>query len=99
MDFPKQYQPKTFEKELGEKWEREGNYKLKPSKTGKTFYIPMPPPNVTGKLHIGHALTLTVEDIMARYHRMRGDETLWIPGTDHAGIATQAKVEQKLAAE
>ncbi|EKD30019.1 MAG: hypothetical protein ACD_78C00184G0001, partial [uncultured bacterium (gcode 4)] len=59
----------------------------------------MPPPNVTGSLHIGHALTLTVEDIMVRYHRMLGDETLWIPGTDHAGIATQAKVEQKLAVE
>ncbi|MDP2103641.1 MAG: class I tRNA ligase family protein, partial [Candidatus Gracilibacteria bacterium] len=99
MDFPKQYQPKTFERELGQKWECDGNYKPKKGTTGKTFYLPMPPPNVTGSLHIGHALTLTVEDIMVRYHRMLGDETLWIPGTDHAGIATQAKVEQKLAAE
>jgi len=99
MDFPKQYQPKTFEKELWEKWEATGQYKPKKSTTGKTFYIPMPPPNVTGNLHIGHALTLTIEDIMVRYHRMLGDETLWVPGTDHAGIATQAKVEQKLAGE
>jgi valyl-tRNA synthetase len=59
----------------------------------------MPPPNVTGVLHLGHALTLTLEDVMTRYHRMKGDSTLWIPGTDHAGIATQAKVEQKLAEE
>lgn len=57
----------------------------------------MPPPNVTGDLHLGHALTLTLEDIMVRYHRMKGDSTLWVPGTDHAGIATQARVEKMLA--
>ncbi len=61
-----------------------------------TFYIPIPPPNVTGNLHLGHALTLSIEDIMTRYHRLRGDATLWIPGTDHAGIATQAQVEKRL---
>jgi valyl-tRNA synthetase len=96
MEFPKRYEPKTFEDTIGKRDEDAGYYKPKPGTTGKTFYIPIPPPNVTGNLHIGHALTLTLEDIMVRYHRMKGDETLWVPGTDHAGIATQAKVEQKL---
>jgi valyl-tRNA synthetase len=63
------------------------------------FVMAMPPPNVTGNLHIGHALAMTLEDIMARYHRLKGDETLYIPGTDHAGIATQAVIEKKLAKE
>jgi valyl-tRNA synthetase len=58
--------------------------------------MPLPPPNVTGKLHIGHSLMVSIEDIIARYHRMKGDATLWLPGTDHAGIATQTKVEEKL---
>jgi valyl-tRNA synthetase len=58
--------------------------------------MPLPPPNVTGKLHIGHSLMVSIEDIIARYHRMKGDTTLWLPGTDHAGIATQTKVEEKL---
>src|SRR5437660_2004197 len=65
----------------------------------KTFVISMPPPNVTGALHLGHAITATVEDILIRYHRMRGDETLWVPGEDHAGIATQTVVERLLAQE
>lgn len=100
MEFPKQYNPKDFELALYEEWERTGKFKpTEQSRTGDTFYIPIPPPNVTGNLHIGHALTLTLEDIMVRYHRMKGDSTLWVPGTDHAGIATQAKVEQKLAKE
>ncbi|PJC56897.1 valine--tRNA ligase, partial [Candidatus Gracilibacteria bacterium CG_4_9_14_0_2_um_filter_38_7] len=96
MEFPKQYVPKNFEKTLAEKWEQEGKFQPKESITGKTFYIPIPPPNVTGYLHLGHALTLTLEDIMVRYHRMKGDSTLWVPGTDHAGIATQARVEKML---
>ncbi len=99
MDFPKRYEPKTFEDAITERDIAAGHYQPKPGTTGKTFYIPIPPPNVTGNLHIGHSLTLTLEDIMVRYHRMKGDETLWVPGTDHAGIATQAKVEQKLAKE
>jgi valyl-tRNA synthetase len=97
MEFPKQYTPKNFEKILAQKWEDEGRFQPKESTTGKTFYLPIPPPNVTGSLHIGHALTLTLEDIMVRYHRMKGDATLWVPGTDHAGIATQARVEKMLA--
>lgn len=97
MEFPKQYVPKNFEKALAKRWEEEGKFQPKESTTGKTFYIPIPPPNVTGYLHLGHALTLTLEDIMVRYHRMKGDSTLWVPGTDHAGIATQARVEKMLA--
>ncbi len=95
-DFPKQYNPKTAESQAQKLWTEKNISAPKSSETGKTFYIPMPPPNVTGNLHLGHAMTLTLEDIMTRYHRMKGDETLWIPGTDHAGIATQAQVEKRL---
>ena len=63
------------------------------------FTIIMPPPNVTGALHLGHAITLTIEDALTRWHRMLGDPTLWLPGVDHAGIATQSVVEQQLARE
>ena len=98
-DFPKQYDPKVAEPQAQKLWEENKIFSPKESSTGKTFYIPMPPPNVTGNLHLGHALTLTLEDIMVRYHRMHGDSTIWIPGTDHAGIATQARVEKKLASE
>jgi valyl-tRNA synthetase len=96
-EFSKRYEPQNFENKLYKTWEEANSFAPKDSKTGNSYYIPMPPPNVTGKLHLGHALTLTLEDIMTRYHRMIGDSTIWIPGTDHAGIATQAKVEQKLA--
>ena len=65
----------------------------------EAFSIVIPPPNVTGVLHIGHALNNTLQDILVRYHRMRGDNTLWVPGTDHAGIATQNVVERQLASE
>ncbi len=98
-EFPKQYNPKEAEAEAQNLWENEKIYLPKPSKTGDTFYIPIPPPNVTGNLHLGHALTLTLQDIMIRYHRMKGDETVWIPGTDHAGIATQAQVEKRLESQ
>lgn len=95
--FSKKYEPEIFEKEIYKDWEAWKSFTPKPSTTGKTFYIPIPPPNVTWVLHLGHALTLTLEDIMVRYHRMIGDETLWVPGTDHAWIATQARVEKMLA--
>jgi valyl-tRNA synthetase len=98
-EFPKKYNPKEFEQKLYQNWENNGLFKPRESRTGEQFYIPIPPPNVTGVLHLGHALTSTLQDIMTRYHRMKGDETVWIPGTDHAGISTQAKVEQKLAIE
>ncbi len=79
MEFPKRYEPKTFEDAIAKRDEEAGHYQPAESRTGKTFYIPIPPPNVTGNLHIGHALTLTLEDIMTRYHRMKGDSTLWVP--------------------
>lgn len=97
--FSKKYEPEIFEKEIYKDWEQNWCFIPKASKTWKTFYIPIPPPNVTWVLHLGHALTLTLEDIMVRYHRMKGDETLWVPGTDHAWIATQARVENMLAKE
>ena len=71
MEFSKKYNPKDFEKEIYGKWEQEGKFKPRESRTGKTFYIPMPPPNVTGNLHVGHVLTMTLEDIMVRYHRLK----------------------------
>ncbi len=94
-DFPKQYDPKIHEAASQQLWENKKIYRPNADATS-TFYIPIPPPNVTGNLHLGHALTLSIEDIMVRYHRLRGDATLWIPGTDHAGIATQAQVEKRL---
>lgn len=78
-DFPKQYDPKSFESKIQALWEEKKSFEPQESRTGNTFYIPIPPPNVTGNLHIGHALTLTLEDIMVRYHRMKGDATLWVP--------------------
>ncbi|MDD2516071.1 MAG: valine--tRNA ligase [Candidatus Gracilibacteria bacterium] len=97
MEFQKTYNPKQFEEEIYKYWEDTNKFKPKPGKTKKTFYIPIPPPNVTGNLHLGHAMTVSLEDIMTRYHRMAGYETLWVPGTDHAGISTQSVVEKKLA--
>jgi valyl-tRNA synthetase len=98
-DFPKKYNPQEFEQVIYESWERKKLFKPQVSTTGESYYIPMPPPNVTSVLHVGHSTMLTLEDIMTRYHRMKGDSTLLLPGTDHAGISTQVKVEQKLAAE
>ncbi|MDP2090880.1 MAG: valine--tRNA ligase [Candidatus Gracilibacteria bacterium] len=99
IEFPKKYSPKEFEDKLYKSWEENGSFLPRGGKTKKSFYIPMPPPNVTSKLHIGHSSMLTLQDIMTRYHRMIGDETLLLPGTDHAGISTQVKVEEQLAKE
>ncbi|MBM3182903.1 MAG: class I tRNA ligase family protein, partial [Chloroflexi bacterium] len=80
-------------------WVERGYFTPKIDRKKKPFTIIMPPPNVTGELHVGHALTAALEDIMIRWHRMKGEPALWLPGVDHAGIATQVVVEQKLAAE
>ena len=97
--LPKTYEPQAVEGKWYRFWEQRGYFKPRPSRTGKTFVISMPPPNVTGALHLGHAITATIEDILIRYHRMLGDETLWVPGEDHAGIATQTVVERQLLKE
>lgn len=96
-DFPKKYNPKSFESEIYSSWEEKGYFRPQESKTWDSYYIPMPPPNVTSVLHVWHSVMLTLEDIMTRYHRMKGDSTLLLPGTDHAGISTQVKVEERLA--
>lgn len=97
--FSKKYEPENFEQEIYKTWENGGYFKPKKTTSNNTFYIPLPPPNVTWVLHLWHALTLTLEDIMIRYHRMIWDETLWLPWTDHAWIATQAKVEKNLLSQ
>ncbi|KAG2631783.1 hypothetical protein PVAP13_2NG047801 [Panicum virgatum] len=89
----------TNEERIYKWWESQGFFKPNFDRGGDPFVIPMPPPNVTGSLHMGHAMFVTLEDIMVRYFRMKGRPALWIPGTDHAGIATQLVVEKMLAAE
>ena len=95
-ELPKVYDPSTVEKRIYDMWQTGGYFKgvIDPDK--KPFSIVMPPPNVTGQLHMGHALDSTLQDILTRYKRMQGYAALWLPGTDHAGIATQIKVEQEL---
>lgn len=93
----KTYQPQALEQRLYQHWEQQGYFK--PSGVGQPFCIMIPPPNVTGTLHMGHGFNQTVIDILTRYHRMQGDNTLYQPGTDHAGIATQMVVERRVNAE
>ena len=93
------FDPKQFEKRLYKKWTDNGYFSARVNKDKKPFTIMMPPPNITGQLHIGHGLTMTVQDSIIRYKRMRGYETLWLPGTDHASIATEVKIIDKLAEE
>jgi valyl-tRNA synthetase len=93
------FNPKDFEDKLYSDWEEKGYFKPSDDKTKEPYCIMMPPPNVTGKLHMGHALDDTIQDILIRYKRMRGYRTLWLPGSDHAAISTEMKVVQKLKAE
>ena len=93
------YNPKDFEDKLYEHWEKSGYFKPSMDKTKESYCIMMPPPNVTGKLHMGHALDGTIQDILIRFKRMQGYNTLWLPGSDHASISTEMKVVQKLKAE
>jgi valyl-tRNA synthetase len=95
-NLDKAYLPKNVEKKWYEFWERNNLFKTNLKSSKPPYCIVMPPPNVTGSLHMGHALVNTLQDILIRYHRMMGYETLWIPGTDHAGIATQTVVEKHL---
>jgi len=98
-EIPKQYNPKETEDKWCRFWEENNLFSAKPNPSKKTFCIVIPPPNVTGILHMGHALNNTLQDILIRYHRMKGEESLWMPGTDHAGIATQNVVERAIAKE
>ncbi len=103
MSDKNRYNPKDIEQNYYKFWEEQGFFEIDGNKSiqkeGKKFCIMMPPPNVTGHLHIGHGLTFTLQDIITRYKRMNGFKTLWQPGVDHAGIATQNVVEKKLLAE
>ena len=103
LTMPKTYDPHQAEERLYEWWERQGFFRPEQQIASgladparRPFVISMPPPNVTGALHLGHAITSSIEDMLIRYHRMLGDPTLWVPGTDHAGIATQNVVERQL---
>ena len=105
-ELPKTYDFKEYEEKIYSDWENKGYFRPTndPNKPGhdpsiKPFVIVIPPPNVTGGLHLGHPLFVATEDLMIRYHRMKGEPTLWVPGTDHAGIATQLQVEKQLAKE
>ena len=98
-ELPKVYEPKSVEKKIYDMWMQGGYFKGKIDPDKKPFSIVMPPPNVTGQLHMGHALDSTLQDIMTRYKRMQGYAALWLPGVDHAGIATQIKVEEVLRKE
>ncbi len=95
----KGYEPKDIEEKWITIWEQENTFKADPDKQGPSFSIVIPPPNVTGKLHMGHALNITIQDIMCRYKRQKGFNVLWVPGTDHAGIATQNVVEKAISKE
>ena len=98
MSIPNKFNPKQAEKKINDLWVETGAFRSgKDSDQGKPpFSIMIPPPNVTGSLHIGHAFNNTIQDILVRYHRMNGYDVLWQPGQDHAGIATQMVVEREL---
>ncbi len=99
MALDKHFDAPAVEAKWNERWAASGQFSAKASAPAEPFTILMPPPNVTGSLHMGHALTMSLQDILIRYHRMRGADALWLPGTDHAGIATQMVVERQLAAQ
>lgn len=96
-ELPKNYQAENYEDKIYSSWERAGYFK--PAGRGAPFCIVLPPPNVTGRLHLGHSAMLSYQDIMIRYHRLKGDNVLWVPGMDHAAIATQNVVEKELKKE
>ena len=95
-DLPKNYDIHASQAQYYDWWEQQGYFGADPEADGEPYCIVIPPPNVTGSLHMGHALDNTLQDILIRYKRMDGFNTVWIPGTDHAGIATQWVVERML---
>jgi len=90
------YEPSVFESKIYDFWEKNNYFHTEVDHTKTSFSMVIPPPNVTGSLHVGHALNNTLQDVVIRYKRMKGFSTAWIPGTDHAGIATQNVVEKSL---
>ena len=98
-ELEKVYNPQEFEDRIYDFWIKGNYFHSEPDESKKPFTIVIPPPNVTGQLHMGHALDETLQDILIRYKRMQGFNALWVPGTDHAGIATQIKVEEVLRKE
>ena len=98
-ELSKVYDPKEVESRIYQQWEDVGAFRGVRDPEKKPFTIVMPPPNVTGQLHMGHAMDCTLQDSLIRYKRMKGFSALWVPGTDHAGIATQIKVEEVLRSE
>src|SRR3982750_4236083 len=98
-DLPKQYDPHDAQRRWYDFWLEKGYFHADPSSPKPPYTIVIPPPNVTGALHLGHALNNTLQDILIRWRRMQGFDALWMPGTDHAGIATQAVVERRLLEE
>ncbi|UCG35800.1 MAG: valine--tRNA ligase [Candidatus Omnitrophota bacterium] len=99
MEIPSKYDPKPVEEKIYQKWLNEKKFAARANPSKRPFCIVIPPPNVTGILHMGHALNNTIQDVLIRFRRMQGYESLWMPGTDHAGIATQNVVEKELAKE
>jgi valyl-tRNA synthetase len=99
MEFPTRFDPKEAEDRIYGMWSDGGYFRADPNSSKPPFTIVIPPPNVTGSLHMGHALNTTLQDILIRSKRMQGYEALYLPGTDHAGIATQTVVEKKLKKE
>src|SRR6202051_4377974 len=97
MTLDSRFAPGEIEARLYEGWEKAGSFACDPDSNATPFTIMIPPPNVTGSLHMGHALTFTIQDTLIRWRRMQGRDALWQPGTDHAGIATQLVVERLLA--
>src|SRR6266480_5856229 len=98
-ELSKTYNPTEVETITRQVWNEEKLFHAEPTTPGKPYSIVIPPPNVTAALHLGHALNNTLQDILTRWHRMLGDNTVWLPGTDHAGIATQTVVEKRVLAE
>src|SRR5262245_62735566 len=94
-DIPKQYEPSTIEQRIYDRWLAARAFAASPDARTQHYVIMMPLPNVTGALHMGHAMDNVMQDLLSRWHRMLGDNTLWMPGTDHAGIATQAVIEKR----
>ena len=98
-ELEKQYNPKNVEDRIYKDWLSKKYFHAKREEGKKTYTIVIPPPNITGQLHMGHALDNTLQDILIRYHRMAGYDTLWLPGTDHASIATEAKIVETMRKE